>query len=105
MGLAPVNDVRRYMFTDRPWLVVDPTLAPWPDPADQAVCQAGAWILPDERPLSHELETFVETGEPPVYFGFGSMAHAARPQPGDDPISPHARAPCDRVPRCRFREF
>jgi vancomycin aglycone glucosyltransferase len=32
-----------------------------------------AWILPDERPLSLELETFLETGEPPVYFGFGSM--------------------------------
>jgi vancomycin aglycone glucosyltransferase len=23
--------------------------------------------------LSRELETFLETGEPPVYFGFGSM--------------------------------
>jgi vancomycin aglycone glucosyltransferase len=33
----------------------------------------GAWILSDERPLSPELETFLETGEPPVYFGFGSM--------------------------------
>jgi Erythromycin biosynthesis protein CIII-like, C-terminal domain len=71
IGLAPVSDVRSYIFTDRPWL--DPTLAPWPDPADQAVFQTGAWILPDERPLSRELETFLETGEPPVYFGFGSM--------------------------------
>jgi len=73
MGLAPVSDVRRYMFTDRPWLAADPTLAPWPDPADQAVFQAGAWILPDERPLSTELETFLDAGEPPVYFGFGSI--------------------------------
>ena len=72
-GLAPVSDVRSYMFTDRPWLAADPTLAPWPDPADQAVFQTGAWILPDERPLSPELETFLEAGEPPVYFGFGSM--------------------------------
>jgi vancomycin aglycone glucosyltransferase len=37
------------------------------------VFQTGAWVLPDERPLSPELETFLETGEPPVYFGFGSM--------------------------------
>jgi vancomycin aglycone glucosyltransferase len=37
------------------------------------VIQTGAWILADDRPLSFELETFLETGEPPVYFGFGSM--------------------------------
>jgi vancomycin aglycone glucosyltransferase len=71
-GLAPVNDVRRHILTDQPWLAADSILAPWPDPADQAVFQTGAWILPDDRPLSPELETFLETGEPPVYFGFGS---------------------------------
>jgi len=72
-GLAPVSDVRRHMFTDRPWLPADPTLAPWPGPVDQEVFQTGAWILPDERPLSSELETFLDAGEPPIYFGFGSM--------------------------------
>jgi vancomycin aglycone glucosyltransferase len=71
-GLAPVNDVRSHILTDQPWLAADPVLAPWPDPADQAVFQSGAWILPDERPLPPELETFLYTGEPPVYFGFGS---------------------------------
>jgi len=73
LGLAPVCDVRRHMFTDRPWLPADPTLAPWPDPADGAVFQTGAWILSDERPLSSELSRFLDAGEPPVYFGFGSM--------------------------------
>jgi vancomycin aglycone glucosyltransferase len=73
MGLPPVIDVRDYIFTNRPWLAADPTLAPWPDPADTAVFQTGAWILPDERPLSPELETFLDAGEPPVYFGFGSI--------------------------------
>jgi len=73
MGLAPVNDARSHIFTDRPWLAADPTLGPWPDPADQAVFQTGAWILPDDRPLSSELETFLDAGGPPVYFGFGSM--------------------------------
>jgi len=72
LGLAPVSDVRSYMFTDRPWLAADPTLGPWPDPADESVFQTGAWILPDERPLSSELETFLDNGEPPIYFGFGS---------------------------------
>jgi vancomycin aglycone glucosyltransferase len=88
MGLAPLNDVRSYMFTDRPWLAADPTLGRWPNPADGAVFQTGAWILPDARPLSPELETFLGSGEPPVYFGFGStgvpqdlsqtLIHAAR---------------------------
>jgi vancomycin aglycone glucosyltransferase len=73
MGLAPISDARSYIFTDRPWLAADPTLAPWPDPVNRAVLQTGAWILPDARPLSPELERFLETGEPPVYFGFGSM--------------------------------
>jgi vancomycin aglycone glucosyltransferase len=72
-GLAPVDDVRSHIFTDRPWLAADPTLAPWPDPADESVFQTGAWILPDERSLTPELETFLEAGDPPVYFGFGSL--------------------------------
>ncbi|MEV4379242.1 glycosyltransferase [Streptosporangium sp. NPDC049644] len=72
-GLAPVGDVRSHVFTDRPWLAADPALGPWPEPADRTVLQTGAWILPDERPLSPELEAFLTAGEPPVYFGFGSM--------------------------------
>jgi vancomycin aglycone glucosyltransferase len=72
-GLKPVADVRSYIFTDRPWLAADPTLAPWPEPSGLDVIQTGAWILPDKRPLSSELEEFLEAGEPPVYFGFGSI--------------------------------
>jgi vancomycin aglycone glucosyltransferase len=72
MSLAPVDDVLSHILTDRPWLAADATLAPWPDPGDQAVFQPGAWILPDERPLSPELETFLARGEPPLYFGLGS---------------------------------
>jgi vancomycin aglycone glucosyltransferase len=73
LGLAPVSDVRGHILTDRPWLAADPTLAPWPDPGDGAVFQTGAWILPDERPLAPELERFLDAGDPPVYFGFGSI--------------------------------
>jgi vancomycin aglycone glucosyltransferase len=73
LGLAPVTDVRGHIFTDRPWLAADSSLAPWPDLADQSMFQTGAWILPDERPLPTELETFLTDGEPPVYFGFGSV--------------------------------
>lgn len=73
MGLSPVADVRSYLYTDRPWLAADPTLAPWPNPADTAVFQMGAWLLPDQRPLPGDLERFLDAGEPPVYFGFGSL--------------------------------
>jgi vancomycin aglycone glucosyltransferase len=73
LGLSPVSNVRNHIFTDRPWLAADPTLAPWPDPLDEAVFQTGAWILPDESPLSSDLEMFLDAGEPPVYFGFGSI--------------------------------
>ena len=70
-GQEPVTDVRSHVFTDRPWLAADPVLAPWP--GGGGVVQTGAWILPDGRPLSAELEAFLDAGDPPVYFGFGSM--------------------------------
>jgi vancomycin aglycone glucosyltransferase len=60
LGLAPVSDVRGHILTERPWLAADATLGPWPDPSDRAVFQTGAWILPDERPLAHELEAFLD---------------------------------------------
>jgi vancomycin aglycone glucosyltransferase len=77
LGLAPIGDVRSHVFTERPWLAADPTLGPWPDPADETVFQTGAWMPADERPLSPDIEAFLEAGEPPVYFGFGSMRAAA----------------------------
>jgi vancomycin aglycone glucosyltransferase len=73
LGLPPVPDVRDHIFTTTPWLAADPTLAPWPGPADQDVYQTGAWILPDDRPLDPELEAFLDAGESPVYLGFGSI--------------------------------
>lgn len=73
LGLAPVDDVFSYILTPQPWLAADPTLGPWPAPGDEAVFQTGAWILPDTRPLAPELEAFLQAGEPPVYFGFGSI--------------------------------
>jgi len=73
LGLASIADVRRHVLTERPWLAADPILAPWPEPGDPAVFQTGAWVLADERPLAAELEAFLNAGDPPVYFGFGSM--------------------------------
>ena len=73
LGLAAVEDVRGHVLTPRPWLAADPALAPWPQPSDLDVVQTGAWVLPDARPLDDEVEAFVDAGDPPVYFGFGSI--------------------------------
>jgi vancomycin aglycone glucosyltransferase len=73
IGLAPVDDVRGHVLTERPWLAADTALAPWPDAATEPVFQTGAWIVRDERPLSGEIESFLATGDAPIYFGFGSI--------------------------------
>ncbi len=78
IGLPPVHHVREHAFTNRPWLAADPTLAPWPQPADLDVVQTGAWLLRDTRPLPAELVEFLDAGTPPVYVGFGSMPLRAR---------------------------
>ena len=72
IGLQPVTDVRSHVFTNRPLLAADPTLAPWPTPSDIDVLQTGAWLWPDRRPLPDELEAFLDAGAPPICFGFGS---------------------------------
>jgi vancomycin aglycone glucosyltransferase len=79
VGLPPVDNVRDYVFTSRPWLAADPVLCPAQGMTDLDVVQTGAWILPDDRPLPDELEAFLDAGAPPVYVGFGSMAaHAPK---------------------------
>jgi vancomycin aglycone glucosyltransferase len=74
LGLKPVSDVRRHLFTDRPWLAADPVLGPWIETDDLDVVQTGAWMMQDQRPISAELEAFLNDGDPPVNFGFSSMA-------------------------------
>ena len=73
IGLPAVDNVRTYIFGDHPWLAADPTLAPWHESEDLDVVQTGAWITPDDRPLSNDLLAFLDAGTSPVYVGFGSM--------------------------------
>ncbi|MET8454322.1 glycosyltransferase [Streptomyces sp. NPDC005209] len=74
LDMPPLDNVRDYVFTDRPWLAAEPSLVPWENMTDLDLVQSGPWILPDERPLPEELEAFLDAGAPPVYVGFGSMA-------------------------------
>jgi vancomycin aglycone glucosyltransferase len=73
LELAPVRDVPKFIATEQPWLAADPIVAPAPRTKDLQVVQTGAWISEDNRPLPDPLERFLEAGEPPIYFGFGSM--------------------------------
>lgn len=72
-GLPEVNGVLEHIFTERPWLAADSTLAPSPSTSGLQVVQTGAWFLPDSTALPHELQNFLANGEAPIYFGFGSM--------------------------------
>lgn len=71
--LVPVESVQRHIFTDHPWLVADPAIAPAGATTDLQIVQPGAWFMPDESGLPDHVEQFLASGEPPVYFGFGSM--------------------------------
>ena len=81
LGLAPVDDVRGHVLTERPWLAADPTLAPWPDPRRRRRVPDGR-VDPARRasavaPRSRRSST---RATPPIYFGFGSIRGAAGPQ-------------------------
>lgn len=94
LGLSPVDDVRDHLFTARPWLAADPTLAPWPGGGDLTVEQTGAWILPDTRPLDPALTAFLDAGDPPIHLGLGSMR---APDGLADAVIAAARARGERV--------
>lgn len=63
LGLAPVESMMRHVATDSPWVAADPVLAPG---------GTGAWFLPEPTPLPDPLEQFLNEGDAPIYFGFGS---------------------------------
>jgi len=75
-GLAPVDDIMRHIFTDALWLATDPILGPAPVHTDLNVAQTGAWFMREDTPLPDALVRFLDAGEPPIYFGFGSMRGA-----------------------------
>ena len=82
IGLPLVDNIRDHVFTAEPWLASDPILSRW-QPTDLGdVVQAGAWILPDQRPLPADLLAFLAAGAPPVYVGFGSMPMSAAKEVG-----------------------
>jgi vancomycin aglycone glucosyltransferase len=74
LGLSAVTDVQRHVLTEQPWVAADAVLAPADSSGGMQITQTGAWFLDDPTELPDELERFLDDGEPPIYFGFGSMA-------------------------------
>jgi vancomycin aglycone glucosyltransferase len=72
LGLAPIESVPRHVFTQHPWLAADAVLGPAAARNDLPIFQTGAWLLQDSTPLPDALEQFLASGDPPIYFGFGS---------------------------------
>lgn len=100
IGLPPLDDLRGYALTERPWLATDPTLDPWRPPGDLDVVQTGAWLLADDRRLPAELDAFLDAGALPVYVGFGSMPMRACRDVARVAIEAvRAAAPRRRLPR------
>ncbi|MBN9318591.1 MAG: glycosyltransferase family 1 protein [Caulobacterales bacterium] len=77
LGLAAVEDVLGHILGHEPWLAADPVLGPAPAAPGMSVVQTGAWLPRDTSPLPAEVEAFLESGEAPIYLGFGSMPAAA----------------------------
>lgn len=77
LGMDPIDDVLEYVLTDHTWLAADAALAPVPATPGRKIFQTGAWVFADRTPLPADLETFLESGEPPILVGFGSMPAAA----------------------------
>jgi vancomycin aglycone glucosyltransferase len=73
LGLGAVDSVPRHIFTKSPWLAADAVLSPAAPSPGLAITQTGAWLMPTAAPLPNPLERFLASGEPPLYFGFGSM--------------------------------
>ena len=53
LGMPLVGDLRAYAYTERPWLASDPTLGPWPQPAEIDVVQTGTVTAPAEPNIAH----------------------------------------------------
>lgn len=80
LGLDPMRDPVRELLSPRPILAVDDILTPGPGDSPIPFEQMRCFHPFEPGPLPSKLESFLEAGPPPVYFGFGSMTD---PHPGE----------------------
>ena len=76
LGLRPVSSAFDHFVTANPLLATWRELAPLPPDSAVAAEQVG-YLHPEAGdPLPEKLESFLASGPPPVYIGFGSMPDA-----------------------------
>ena len=73
LGMDPIDDVLDYVLTDHTWLAADAALAPVPATPRRKIFQTGTWVLTDHSSLPADLDAFLNSGEPPIFVGFGCM--------------------------------
>jgi UDP:flavonoid glycosyltransferase YjiC (YdhE family) len=81
MPAAPL--AARHVFGRRPILAADDVFGTVPPDVPIDVVQTASLQLPVRGRLPGDLEDFLGAGEPPVYFGFGSMFFRNRDRLGD----------------------
>ncbi len=73
LGLPPVRDLIAHVLSQRPIVAADADLATVPTDAAVSILQLPCLHPWQSDPLPAKLESFLSSGPPPVYFGFGSM--------------------------------
>jgi len=73
LGLKPVRDGWRHLLGSHVVVASDQILGAVPRDVEQDYAQIGYFHLHQKGELSGDLQTFLASGPPPVYVGFGSM--------------------------------
>lgn len=72
-GLAPIDDVWRYVTGDFVIVASDPELGAVPDDVAIPHVQTGHLALASAGDLDPSLSSFIEAGDAPIFLGFGSF--------------------------------
>ncbi len=73
LGLPALRDLLSHMLSTRPVLAADAELGALPDDVAVPVERVPCLHRFEPRPLPDKLESFLASGPPPIYLGFGSM--------------------------------
>jgi vancomycin aglycone glucosyltransferase len=71
-GLQPVNDTWAHWMGENVIIACDRELSPAREGTSFAFTQTGFMLLPSKKGLPENVESFLNSGKPPVYIGFGS---------------------------------